>query len=111
MSQTYDENPVEMDRWLRRCDEVLALIDCALRGCRTQSHPVVRKSLSESIRCMELASEDVAGRVLGIFDYCLVESEQGRFDEAAEILVELKENWAQAIATIRRDRTRAANLN
>lgn len=111
MSYVYEESSAEMDRWLRRCDEVLALLDCALRGCRTRSHPVVQESLAESVRCLELASEDVAGRVLSLLDFCMTESEQGRFDEAAEVLTELKESWAEAIATIRRDRERAANLN
>ena len=111
MSQTYEENPAELDRWLRRCDEVLALLDCALRGCRTRSHPVVQESLRESMQCLDLASEDVAGRVLGILDFCITESEQGRFDEAAEVLADLKESWTEAIASIRRDRSRAANFN
>ena len=111
MSQMYEENPAELDRWLRRCDEVLALLDCALRGCRTGSRPVIEEALRESMLCLELASEDVAGRVLGILDYCMTESAEGRFDEAAEALSDLKESWTEAIATIRRDRTRAANLN
>ena len=111
MSQLYEENPAELDRWLRRCDEVLALLDCALRGCRNESRPVVEEALRESMQCLELASEDVAERVLGILDYCMTESAEGRFDEAAEALSDLKESWTEAIASIRRDRTRAANLN
>jgi hypothetical protein len=111
VSQSYEENPAELDRWLRRCDEVLALLDCALRGCRSGSRPVVEEALRESMRCLDLASEDVAERVLGILDYCMTESAEGRFDEAAEALADLKDSWTEAIASIRRDRTRAANLN
>lgn len=111
MSQAYEENPAELDRWLRRCDEVLALLDCALRGCRTGSRPVVEEALKSSMQCLELASEDVAGRVMGILDYCITESAEGRFDEAAEALLDLKDSWTEAIASIRRDRSRAANLN
>jgi hypothetical protein len=111
VSQLYEEGPAELDRWLRRCDEVLALLDCALRGCRNGSRPVVEEALLESMQCLELASEDVAGRVLGILDFCMAESAEGRFDEAAEALVDLKESWTEAIASIRRDRSRAANLN
>ncbi len=111
MNHLHEENPAEMDRWLRRCDEVLALLDCALRGCDARSHPVVHRSLTESVRSLELASEDVAGRVLSLLEFCMAESDQGRFDEAAEVLIELKESWIEAIAMIRRDRDRAANLN
>ena len=51
MSQAYhDENPAEVDRWLRRCDEVLALLDCALRGCRSGSRPVVEEALAGARR-------------------------------------------------------------
>ncbi len=111
MNHLHEENPAEMDRWLRRCDEVLALLDCALRGCDARSHPVVHRSLTESVRSLELASEDVAGRVRSLLEFCMAESDQGRFDEAAEVLIELKESWIEAIAMIRRDRDRAANLN
>ena len=41
----------------------------------------------------------------------MIESAEGRFDEAAEMLADLKESWTEAIASIRRDRSRAANLN
>ena len=111
MSEAYGENPAELDRWLSRCDEVLALLDCALRGCRSGSRPVVEEALRESMQCLELASEDVAGRVLGILDFCITESSEGRFEEAAEVLTDLKDSWTEAIASIRRDRHRAANLN
>ena len=111
MSEAWQESPAELDRWLRRCDEVLALLDCALRGCRSGSRPVVEEALRESMECLELASEDVAGRVLGILDFCITESSEGRFEEAAEVLTDLKDSWTEAIASIRRDRHRAANLN
>jgi len=111
VSHAYEQNPAELDRWLRRCDEVLALLDCALRGCRNGSRPVVEEALLESMRCLDLASEDVAERVMGILDYCMSESAEGRFDEAAEALADLKDSWTEALASIRRDRTRAANLN
>ena len=111
MSQAYGENHAELERWLRRCDEVLALLDCALRGCRTGSGPVVEEALRESMQCLELASEDVAGRVFGILDFAIAESSEGRFDEAAEALSDLKESWTEALASIRRDRSRAANFN
>jgi hypothetical protein len=111
VTQPYAEDPAELDRWLSRCDEVLALLDCALRGCRNGSRPVVEEALRESMQCLELASEDVAGRVLGILDFCISESAEGRFDEAAEVLADLKDSWTEAIASIRRDRSRADNLN
>ena len=111
MSQAYEESPAELDRWLRRCDEVLALLDCALRGCRAGKLPVVEEALRESMNNLELASEDVAGRVVGILEFCMIESAEGRFDEAAEMLADLRESWTEAIASIRRDRSRAANLN
>lgn len=111
MTHPSPESSAELDRWLRRCDEVLALLDCALRGCRTGSRPVVEEALRECVRSMELASEDVAGRVLGVLDYCMTETADGRFEEAADALADLKESWTEAVATIRRDRTRAANLN
>jgi hypothetical protein len=105
-----EESP-ELERWLARCDEVLALFDCALRGCRMRSYSVVKRSLAESMRCLELERQDVTGRMLALFEFCLTESEQGRFEEAEEVLLDLKESWARAVDTIRKERRRASHLH
>lgn len=111
MNHDHGSGASELDRWLVRCDEVLALFDCALRGCRMRSHAVVREALHESMRSLDLERQDVTGRMVVLFEFCLAESARGRFEEAAEVLEDLKESWSEAVESIRRDRSRASHLH
>jgi hypothetical protein len=90
---------------------VTALLDCALRGCQLESHPLVERSLAESVRWLGLAREDVRGQVISVYQECLAHSESGRFDEAAQILLELRASWTESVAALRRDLNRADHLH
>ena len=100
-----------LDQWLARSDEVTALLDCALRGCQLGSHPLVERSLSESVRWLGLTQEEVRGQLLRVYDECLSHTISGRFDEATQILLELRQSWMDTVAALRRDRSRAAHLH
>jgi hypothetical protein len=100
-----------LDQWLARSDEVTALLDCALRGCQIESHPLVERSLVESVRWLGVTSEDVRGQVLSVYEECLSCTQSGRFDEAAEILLDLRASWMETVAALKRDRDRAAQLH
>ncbi len=88
-----------------------ALLDCALRGCRIESHPLVEQALVESTRWLGITSEDVRGQVLSLYEECLSHTQSGRFDEAAEILLDLRASWMETVAALKRDRNRAAQLH
>jgi hypothetical protein len=100
-----------LDLWLARSDEVTALLDCALRGCQLESHPLVERSLAESVRWLGMTQEDVRGQLLSVCEECLAHSESGRFEEAAQILLELRASWTETVAALRRDRSRADHLH
>jgi len=101
----------ELDQWLARSDEVTALLDCALRGCQLESHPLVERSLAESMRWLNGAQQDVPGELLRVYDECLACSQSGRFEEASRILLDLRSSWTETVAALRRDRSRASHLH
>jgi hypothetical protein len=100
-----------LDQWLARSEEVTALLDCALRGCQLESHPLVERSLAESVRWLGMAQEDVRGQLLSVYQECLAHSESGRFEEAARILLDLRASWTESVAALRRDLNRADHLH
>lgn len=54
---------------------------------------------------------EAGGRVLAHFDACLWDLERGDFEGVFESLLDLKESWVEAMASLRRDRNRASSLN
>ena len=104
-------DPGELDRWIERGEEVLALFDCALRSCQEENRSIAQRAVLDLMERLEHRSRDVGGRVLAHFDACLSDLERGDFENAFEGLLDLRESWMEAMATLRRDRDRAANLN
>jgi hypothetical protein len=101
----------ELDRWIERGEEVLALFDCALRGCQEENRSIALRTVLDLMSRLEHRSRDVGGRVLAHFDTCLSDIERGDFEHAFEGLLDLRESWMEAMATLRKDRDRAASLN
>jgi hypothetical protein len=97
--------------WIARGEEVTALFECALRYVGEGNRPVAEQSVLELMRCLDAGGRGAGGRVLAHFDACLVQLELGEFDDAFEMLLMLKDSWVEALAALRRDRTRASNVN
>ena len=104
-------NPEEGDEWIARGEEVTALFECALRYVGEGNRPVAEQSVLELMRCLDAGGRGAGGRVLAHFDACLVQLEHGEFDDAFEMLLMLKDSWVEALAALRRDRTRASNIH
>ena len=99
------------DEWIARGEEVTALFECALRYVGEGNRQVAERSVLELMRCLDSGGRGVGGRVLAHFDACLAQLERGDFDDAFEVLMMLKDSWVEALAALRRDRTRASNIN
>ena len=97
--------------WIVRGEEVTALFECALRYVVEENRPVAEQSVLELMRCLNAGGRGAGARVLAHFDACLVQLEQGEFEDAFEVLTMLKDSWVEALAALRRDRTRAAHVN
>lgn len=104
-------NPGDLDQWLERGEEVLALFDCALRGCREENRPLTEQAVLDLMGRLDPKGREHGSRVLAHFDACLWDLELGDFEGAFESLLDLKESWVEAMATLRRDRNRASSLN
>ena len=111
MTHEWKRNRDEEDRWLAKGEEVTALFDCAVRGLAERNRTVAEKSVLALMGHLDPEGRETGARVLAHFDSCLATLERGDFDEALEVLLELKESWVEALATLRRDRSRAAHLN
>ncbi|HET7497023.1 MAG TPA: hypothetical protein VL503_11080 [Candidatus Omnitrophota bacterium] len=101
----------ENEEWLVRGEEVTALFDCALRYVGEGNRSVAERSVLELMRCLNSGGRGAGARVLAHFDACLAQLERGDFDDAFENLLMLKDSWVEALAELRRDRTRASNVN
>ncbi|HEX7077815.1 MAG TPA: hypothetical protein VF363_05295 [Candidatus Eisenbacteria bacterium] len=105
------ERPHELDRWLEDGEEVTALFDCALRGVEQGNRSVAEETVLTLMSHLDPKGREAGGRVLAHFDSCLAQIERGAYEEAFELLLDLKESWVEALAALRRDRHRAANVN
>lgn len=105
------QNREEADRWLAKGDEVTALFDCALRGAELKNRAMAEQSVLALMRHLDPQGREAGARVLAHFDSCLAQLERGDYEEAFEVLLELKDSWVEALETLRRDRSRAAHLN
>ena len=111
VNQPYGGDAAELDRWLARGEELLSLFDCALRGCQEENRTLTQRAVLDLMGRLDPKGRESGGRVLAHFDACLSDLERGDFENAFEALLDLKESWMEALATLRRDRNRAANLN
>lgn len=111
VNQPYGGDAAELDRWLVRGEELLSLFDCALRGCQEENRALTQRAVLDLMGRLDPKGREPGGRVLAHFDSCLSDLERGDFEGAFEALLDLKESWMEALATLRRDRNRAANLN
>lgn len=101
----------DLDQWVERGEEVLALFDCALRGCQEENRTVTEQAVLDLMGRLDPKGREAGARVLAHFDACLWDLERGDFEGAFESLLDLKESWVEAMATLRRDRSRASSLN
>jgi len=101
----------EQEEWLVRNEEVTALFECALRYVEEGNRPVAERSVLELMRCLNGGGRGAGARVLAHFDDCLAQLERGEFEDAFENLMMLKDSWVEALAELRRDRTRASNVH
>jgi hypothetical protein len=103
--------PEALTQWLEQCEEILVLFDCALRACVDENRALTEQTVLDLMGRLDPKGREAGGRVLAHFDSCLTDLERGDFRGAFEALLELKESWVEALATLRRDKSRAANLN
>ncbi|MGE5177440.1 MAG: hypothetical protein ACM3JJ_13840 [Hyphomicrobiales bacterium] len=101
----------ELDRWIENGEEVTALFDCALRGVEQGNRTLAQQTVIELMGHLDPKGREAGGRVLAHFDSCLARIEQGAFEEAMELLLDLKDSWVEALAALRRDRQRASNVH
>lgn len=74
---------------------ILKIYDIAIVSCKRRNADKANKAIAELIASLNF-DYDIALSLFRLYHYCQYEIRQGNFDEAIEILTELRNAWATA---------------
>ena len=88
-NQIMGMNPMEL---------VVKVYDVAILGCNTQDANKVSKALVELIAALRFdGNEEVATGLFRLYQYSMDMAKQGDFDEARQILTDLRGAWVSTL--------------
>ncbi|MCS4195240.1 flagellar export chaperone FliS [Salinibacter ruber] len=74
------------------------LYEAGIQACHQEDRDTLRKVLLELIESLNMEQGDeLADRLLGIYEFCLNESGRGDLDVIHELLEELRDGWKQGV--------------
>jgi flagellin-specific chaperone FliS len=76
---------------------VLIALEQGVAACRRGMRGRAQRAVEELIRALDFEQAEIAGGLLGLYDWVLRLLREGRSAEAAEILEELRRTWAEAL--------------
>lgn len=76
---------------------VAYLFDAALAACVKQDREQATKAIQELINALNFDYQEFATGLFQLYRYSLNKIQKGEFDQAQEILSELKGTWVQAM--------------
>lgn len=76
---------------------VLKVYDCAILGCKLKDSRRVSEALIELISALKFEYEDISLGLFKLYQYCMDIVKKDKFDEAMEILSELRNIWLNVI--------------
>jgi flagellin-specific chaperone FliS len=74
----------------------------AIAGCRQRNLEMTGRAIKELINGLRMDVKPIAARLLAIYQYCGELARNKQFDEAANILQELRDAWTAAAANNQR---------
>lgn len=72
---------------------VLATYDVAIRACRENNVKLAGEAVSELMSGLDFTYEDVAGKLVVMYDWIYRQIKEGKLEDAARFLSELREVW------------------
>ena len=90
---SYKENSVKTADPLKL---ILMVYDRAITGCRRRDLEITGLAISELIKGLNMDAGTISWSLLAIYQYCSELAREGKFDEAIDILSELRDTWAIA---------------
>ncbi len=90
---SYKENSVKTADPLKL---ILMVYDRAIAGCRRRDLEMAGLAISELINGLNMDAGTISWSLLAIYQYCSDLARKGGYDEAADILNELRDTWTNA---------------
>jgi flagellar secretion chaperone FliS len=77
---------------------ILHLYNIAIQGCANQQNEQARKAVVTLMDALNFKTGgELAGRLFGLYEYCLRMIHQKKYEEPITVLSGLREAWQQAI--------------
>lgn len=73
---------------------VLLAYDRAITGCCQQDPEIAGRAIRELIMGLDLDAGDIATKLLAIYQYCAELTRKRQYEEAANMLRDLRDTWA-----------------
>ena len=73
---------------------VLLAYDRAITGCCQENPEIAGRAIRELIMGLNMDAGDIAAKLLAIYQYCGELARNGQYEEAANILQDLRDTWA-----------------
>jgi len=75
---------------------ILKIYDVAIVSCRKKDAEKANKAITELIASLDFDYKEISIPLFKLYQYCQYEIRKGNFENALEILKELRETWAKA---------------
>lgn len=91
--RNYQQNSVSIANLVKL---ILMIYDRAITGCRRRDPEMVGRTITELINGLNMDAGIISWNLLAIYQYCSGLARRGQYDEAADILQDLRDTWAAA---------------
>jgi flagellin-specific chaperone FliS len=75
---------------------LVKVYDIAIEACHRQDRKRASKAIVELISALNFEYGEIANRFFHIYEYCMRQVKAGNFDEARQLLQELRDGWVEA---------------
>ena len=73
---------------------ILMAYDRAVTGCRQENLELAGRAITELIRGLDMSAGTIAWNLLSIYQYCNTLIREGKYEDSADILQDLRNTWA-----------------
>ena len=91
-SNAYQQNAI---MGLSPMQLVLKVYDYAILGCKANDADKVCRALVELISALRFEYEEISVGLFRLYQYCMDEVKQEKFDNAEKILIGLRDTWKE----------------
>lgn len=76
---------------------LIKVYDVAIASCKRSDSQRLSRALVELIGALNFEHREIAVGLFRMYNYCLRNAKQGRFDLVEPVLVELRDVWSQVV--------------